>query len=261
MEYSINRNKILQNIKPDDRLLASKVMDQAFFVIKNDQTVYMDFMNPNELHIAISVLNQVKKVCHRTYGGFDNAERKMLMLCLSESNSHEDFPIDILEIKNNRFSKIFTHRDVLGSIIGLGLDRGKLGDILLTGDSGFVFVHDSISEYIMANLEYVGKAKVKTSLCCDFNLYDVQKTETISVIVPSLRVDAVVSEIFKLSRNEASKLIKSDKLFINWIPIAKIDSKLSEGDIITLRKEGRARFLGLKGTTKKGNLIIEVEKF
>ena len=170
---------------------------------------------------------------------------------------NSSFPITPLAITyNERFSRKLTHRDFLGAVLGLGLDWGKIGDIRI-GESGAVmYVAQEVAGYITENLLEVGRTSVTATT--HIELPGIEPTGTQKrITAASLRLDAVISVAFHLSRGKASTLIEAEKVFVNWA-IAKKTMQLSEGDIVTIRGTGRLRIDAISGPTKKDRVALMV---
>ena len=195
------------------------------------------------------------------YGGHEDSERMMLGFASSyEPLFNESFPIVPLAITyNGRFSRQLTHRDFLGAVLSLGLDRGKIGDIIL-GESGAVmYVAKEVADYITENLLEIGRTTV--TITPHIELTGLQATSTEKrITTASLRLDAVISVAFHLSRGNASALIESEKVFVNWA-IAKKTLQLSQGDIVTIRGTGRIRIDTILGSTKKDRTALMITVF
>lgn len=205
------------------------------------------------------------------YGGYSEAERTVALFVPSVfgvedieeyfSENEEDCPFCLLKVSKDRFSTL-THRDYLGSLMGLGIKRETVGDIIVGEDCTFIFVLKSISRYICENLTKVGRGSVKTEICplSDF-VYDEGETETVFCSVASLRLDSVASSAFNLSRTNSSLAVKSGLVYINSQQILKNDYILKEKDKIVLRGKGKVVLEEVIGESKKGRIHINIKKF
>ena len=243
----------------EDRLLFAKALDRQKSCEHKNHATYTDFMNPQR---AVVFLQQFTKrgVSAHIYGGYDDAERKMLGFAppySTEDFTNAAFPITPLTITyNGRFSRQLTHRDFLGAVLGLGLDRGKIGDIQLGDDGAIMYVADEVAGFITENLREVGRTSVSVSAGAPLNGVEATGTQK-RITAASLRADAVVSEAFHLSRGKAAALIEAEKVFVNWA-VAKKTQQLSQGDIVTIRGMGRARIDEICGATKKDRVAIVI---
>ena len=155
-----------------------------------------------------------------------------------------------------------SHRDYLGSILGLGIDRSKTGDILVFDGSALCYVKKEISDYIASNIEKVGRNSVKAKVV---DISDIElpklKTEEKSFTVASLRIDAVAGGAFNIPRGKIQLLIEGEKTFLNFLPEISPSKTVGEGDMISVRGFGRFKILSVNGKTKKDRISITVLKY
>ncbi len=260
-----NKQNILKNVsKPDEKLIFSKAFDRAYYCIKNYEPAFTEFLDPYKISSILSLLGNQYDLNIYVFGGTSNCERQKIGFFPDFMIEEEYvFPISVLEITYNpKFSKKLTHRDFLGSIIGLGIVRGKTGDIIIEDEKAFVFVDDDIAEFICSNLEKVGHTKVNVSIV-PLDLVNINNDleEIKNITAVSLRIDAVLSKIFNLSRGKVSDFVKSEKVFLNWSICENASKIVSEGDIITLRGFGRVKIIEFIGKTKKDRFLISIRKY
>ncbi|BCS81199.1 RNA-binding protein S4 [Caldicellulosiruptor diazotrophicus] len=227
---------------------------------------YSDFLTPFAIKYAVEVLlkNQ-NHILHKSWGGYVGSERNILALFSRDFEEYVEnltYPIQkiLIEAKNN-----LSHRQILGSLIGNGLKRDKIGDILVKENSALVFVKDEIATYIVTNIDKIGKVNVKCSLIennqIDINWFINNNSKRIVFTVASLRVDSVISHGFGISREEATDLIRQMKVAVNWIYIDKPSYPVKEGDLISVGHHGRLKIDKVLTQTKKGRISIEVLRF
>ena len=250
---------ILSHISDNDEKMAyARALDKMAAAERKNIPAFTAFFDPFKLRRFIELVGytDVKTV---PYGGFEDAERRMIGFFPDYYEfEFSDFPIKAVEIKFTRFSKGLTHRDFLGSVLGLGITREKVGDIIVEDERAVVFAENSVAEHIAANLEYVGHTKVNTALLENYTppvKIPVEKKMTVA----SLRLDAVLGGCFNLSRTKTAELIKGEKAFINWLGESSPSKQVNEGDILTLRGSGRAVIKEVNGKTKKDRVLITVE--
>lgn len=260
-----SKQEFLKRIKkPEDKFWYSKALEQAYSCIKTSDFAFTDFSDPLKIGEVVAFLKDENKFSIKAYGGFDNSERLMLGFYPAYLEmKYSDFPIKAIKIEyNEKFSKNLTHRDFLGSILGLGIKREKIGDILAFQGYCIVFVEVTIADYISYNLEKVRHTKVKSSIVQPEKLADIEvKMEERTIIISSLRLDAVVSGAFGISRSKAAELINADKAFLNWQNETNTSKSVSEGDILTLRGTGRIKVDEIAGKTKKDRIVLNITKF
>ena len=197
-------------------------------------------------------------------GGAQQAERQMARFGDPDELGYEEpFPITCLRIEPlaEKFADQLTHRDFLGAIMNLGIDRSTVGDIFIDGKKGYVFCTDTIALWLMENLEQVRHTHVR---CV--------KVESVSDIpgrqlsyreenVASLRCDVILAAVWKLSRSWSLELFRQKKVFINGRLTENNSYALKEGDVLSARGFGKFIFRGEKHTTKKGKLVVGVDLF
>ena len=185
-------------------------------------------------------------------GGYDMAERRILGFDINKTP-----PITSIHCTYNaKFNTNPGHRDYLGSISGLGIDRGKIGDICIVPDGAVVFVHKDMADYICMNLKKAGHTPIK--ICINEKDISLDKVlESRHINIQSMRLDAIIGAAFKLSRSTAQDLIDAEKVFVNW-QIGKKAQILKEGDNITLRGKGRIKIGEILGQTKKDRIRLVI---
>jgi RNA-binding protein YlmH len=250
--------------EPEEKLLFSKVLNQASLCEKTHEPCFSDFLDPfraaqyQKAFAAQGRLNLTVK----SFGGDAGAERQMLGFSPDYAAFEEsDFPIAVIKIEYDaRFSNKLSHRDFLGAILGLGIDRSKIGDINLMENHAFAYTNKEIADYIIYHLEKVGHTKVRCALSeIDADALE-RSEEEATIIVASMRIDTVVSHIFQLSRGKATALIDAEKVFVNWQPVKSASKPIAEGDTVTLRGKGRAKIIEITGKSKKDRFIVTITR-
>ena len=206
------------------------------------------------------------------YGGYDDAERKVVLFVPEfyavDSDSVDDFlrendmnPLDVLSVKKDKFSEL-SHRDYLGALMGLGLKRDVIGDIIINDDGCYIICLKSISRYITENLKQAGRGQLSVTIG-DFKLLQSKesKTETVFVSVASLRLDCLVASAFKLSRTNAVNAINQGIVYVNSEQIYKSDYILKSGDKLVLRGKGKVIIDEIIRENKKGRLHLNIKRY
>jgi len=243
--------------QPDTKLLFSKVLDRALLCEKRGFKTFSDFLDPLSARAFTELLE--KEACNvMSYGGAFGCERLMLGFHNEyDTLSETDFPIHAIEIMHSNDK--LTHRDFLGSILGTGVTRDKVGDIFVFAERAIVFLDSSISEFVLGALVSVGSTSISCSILeDDFLIAPFADTQAKNIIVSSMRLDTIVSATFNISRGKATKLIESEKAFVNWQATKSTSKLVSEGDNITLRGTGRAKIEKINGTTSKDNISVSI---
>ncbi len=255
----MKKRDILKSISDEDeRLAAAKAFDKLEIAVKTYKPEFTGFMDPYKAH---SIKERISggECAVVIYGGYDESERvKMGFFPEFCEPCAEDFPITPIEIAYNRqYSRKLSHRDFLGSILGLGITRDKVGDIVIEESRAVAFADSDIAEYICASLERVWHTKVGTRLLKSFTPVQNEVNEK-RLTVSSLRLDAVVSGVFNISRGRAAELVKGEKAFVNWRLITSVSHNVCQGDIVTVRGTGRVKINEVLGNTKKDRIALSV---
>ena len=223
--------------------------------------VYSDFLGLSE----ISELCVMRfSVPTNLWGGYEDAER--CVVCFGDREyfmDNKDYPIKCILIKpvNQKFADALTHRDFLGSLMGLGIRREVLGDIIITENCGYLFCLDTISDYIIENLTQVRHTTVKCALTENIPTNVLPQPEYKEIIVSSERLDVLVSAIYKMSRSQVLPIFHTEKVFVNGAVKISPSTIINIGDKISVRGFGRFVYKGVLRTTKKDRLVIGVEVF
>ena len=237
--------------------------------IKNN-VQYLDFLDFREQHLLQKIINTVKVENYIFCGSIDNAERKVLLFYpeklsdLIKNNIKSILPIKCIRIKlpKEMYGK-YSHRNYLGGLIKLGIKREKIGDILVFEDGADIIILEEIEKFLLANLGTL--TRFNKSLIESIELDNIREKkinkQEINIIVPSLRIDAVISDILKTSRGKVDELLKEGRVFLNYEDIYKATKQVKEKDILVVRGKGKFEIGSTDGMTKNGRLRMKVIKF
>lgn len=203
------------------------------------------------------------------WGGFADAERTVLFILpdyIDDSTpfvpTEEDEPLCLFSCRTKAGARALSHRDYLGSLLALGVERSVIGDILVYENGADIIVMKSIAEYLLANYEKAGTTPLKTEILPITALTPpAVKTQTVRESVASLRLDNMLTAVFPISRTAATEAIAKGLVFVNDTEAKKPDVHLREGDKLVLRGHGKAYFREIAGTTKKGRIAVLFEKY
>ncbi len=246
----------------DDQLLKKRILELAGLCYHRDIQTSTGFLSLNEQDIFHSIEKTLPPVRIRLEGGFDTAERKILCFLASYEDDNISIPITVLDVtfSNIRFSETLTHRDYLGAIMNLGIERSCIGDILLKDDGCYVFCQDKMADYLCQELKTVRHTPVGCHKAESAKSI-VQKTERITGSVASARLDSVIAMVFSSSRTKVVPLIEGEKVFINGRSVTSPAVQLKEDEIVSVRGLGKFKFAGFGGLSKKGRQYIYVDKY
>lgn len=198
------------------------------------------------------------------YGGTEHAERQMARFGNAEEFGYEEpFPIVCLCVEPllEKFADSFTHRDFLGAIMNLGIDRATVGDILLDGKKAWVFCTEAMASYLAENLDQVKHTHVRVRVVDGIENIPVRQLKPLEENVSSLRCDSVAASVWNLSRSQSLELFRQKKVFVNGRLLENNSYLLKKDDVISVRGFGKFIFREEKHTTKKGKLVIGVDLF
>lgn len=219
-----------------------------------------DFLDPRERFIVQSVLGS-NDIRMESIGLFPGAERQRVLLYPSYYEpTAADFNITVFELKYPVKFVTLRHPDILGSLMSVGLDRSKFGDIRIEGERIQFAVADEVSLYLKTN--FISAAKVKVQLLEVENVSEmitaVEEWHEESHTVSSMRLDTVVSSVYNISRQKASALIHGGKVKVNWTIQEQPSFELHESDMVSSRGFGRIKVLMVEGRTRKDKVRLQI---
>ncbi len=223
---------------------------------------FSGFLTPEEQSVLLTDRMFTGKVA--LYGGAEGAERRIARFgSESDLGYSEDFPVICLQISplNDKFASPLSHRDYLGALMNLGIERSCIGDIIVREHTAYVFCIERIAPYITENLVRIGRNDIRAEVCDALPEGSFYKTETLRLTVTSLRIDCLASAACKLSRTKTAELMREKKLLINSAVCEKPERLLKEQDRFSVRGIGKFRFKETLGESKKGKIIIILEKY
>ncbi|MFT9598361.1 RNA-binding protein [Mesobacillus sp.] len=244
---------IYQHFRPEEREFIDQVINWKEYVEQNYAPKLTDFLDPREQQILSTVIGKHPDVKWELFGGAKGTERKRALLFPEYLEAkEEDFQIKLFGIDYAKKFVNIEHRQVLGSLMSLGLKRGKFGDILIDGDVVQFFAADEIADYIRLQLESIGRASIGLSeLPIEKAVGITEEWNEMTTTVSSMRLDTVMSALFNLSRQKSQLLIQQGQVKVNWTAIENTAFECGEGDIISARGYGRAKMITIEGKTKK----------
>lgn len=203
-------------------------------------------------------------VSYDFFGGYDNAERCIAVFGNKDEFGYlPDMPVKyiLIEPLQMKFADALTHRDFLGSVIGLGVKRETLGDIVIKDNRAYLVCLDTVADYVIENLDKVRHTSVKCSVWDNVPADVLPELTYEEYIVSSERLDVVISAVYNLSRNESQKKIDSELVFCNSVLMTSSSATLQNGTIVSVRGFGRFVYDGVLRPTKKGRNVIAVRKY
>ena len=271
----MNKQEILkQYSKEEDKILVAKLLDKVQFVSQKNQIQTTDFLDGYEQKIAQKVLQQVKYRTAIFYGGYEEAERKMIyffpekLMDLIEEELQNNKMIQkemkaiTIQLPNDLKGQ-YQHRDYLSGLMKLGIKREKIGDILVRENGADILVQEDILNYLLNNLPELTrfqKAEIFVKEISKLEIVPV-KLEKMTILVPQLRLDVVISELLHASRTKADEVISQERVLVNYETKTKNATMLQARDLLTIRGKGKFKIGEVISQTTKGKLRVEVEKY
>lgn len=244
----------------------ARVIDRAEQAIRTWEPVATDFLSPPELFEAQAVFERLTEVHTIASGGYPQAERQRLMIARSEIPFAQQFdgqpvPLAALNIAGNFLFDTASHRDFLGSLLGTGLVRDKVGDIIVLGERGAqAIVVPELVDFLTSSLTQVRSVPVKTQVIAltELRVREPRKKE-MTTVEASMRLDAVASAGFGMSRSKMADMITAGDVRVNWKPVTQASHSLQMGDLVAIRGKGRLE-IGEVAVTKKQRYRVQLTR-
>lgn len=247
----------------EELLFQKRLIDLSRTAYQRGIIMFSDFMNLNELNILHTLPKEELYSRYETFGGYAEAERQMVAF-LPDALCYEVFyPFSILRIRplNTKFSEELTHRDYLGAILNLGIERCKTGDILIQDKEAIVFVTEKMADFLSENLTRIRHTSVMVQKEEPREFHYEPSFEEIRGTVASVRLDSLLPLAFSSSRSRLSGLIEGKKVFVNGRLIVSNGYRVREKDIVSVRGMGRFRYEGILSETRKGRYYVKIRKY
>ena len=240
-----------------------RIRELANLSYQRDIVTFSDFLNLNEQNIVREQKNQMPGVVIECFGGYEQAERQMMAFHPDALPFSWTYPIRCLKIEPlaAKFSENLNHRDFLGAILNLGIDRAVVGDIIVQKTTAWIFCHEKIADFIVENLTRVRHTTMKITPVDDPDCFPEPEFQEISGTCASVRLDALIALAFQSSRSSMVSFIEGEQVFVNGKLITSNGYEPHVGDIVSVRKKGRFRYEGITGNTKKGRCAVRLLKY
>lgn len=267
---SMNKQELLKDYKKqEDKICLSQVLDKIEFSKTREKLEYTDFLDMYQISLVENFLRKMSFKNYQLFGGYTESERKILIVYpekynekMIEKNYNKMLKIVRIELPEEEYGK-YSHRNYLGGIVKLGLKREKVGDILVSENGADIIVVNEFAEILKKELPSLTRfenSKIAIEEISNIREKKV-KIEEISIIVPSLRMDNIVSDLARTSRSKAAQIISQERVFINGQNETKLSKQLKLNDVITIRGKGRFVIKEFAGTTRSGRTVVKVEKY
>ena len=252
-----------------DRLLISKIIDKIKFCETKNKIQTTDFLDQMEQKLVENFLKSQKINNYLYTGGFEQAGRKMLIIypvkltdIITNINLNEYMNVIRIKLPNEMEGE-YSHKNYLGGLMKLGINREKIGDIVVDDSGADILIMPEMEKFLLNNIPSLtrfSKSKIEKIDIEELRQINIKK-EVIKITVSSMRIDNIVAELAKCSRGKANEILEQERVLVNYETIKKSSKEIKEKDNITIRGKGRFIISSIVGNSRKGRLFIEVEKF
>lgn len=252
------KERISRHFTDDDRNDALNLYERYLLAMDKDIPTFGKCFYPPNIWTWFEDNLTTKNFKVETNGFFQESERRMI----SFNNKYDSpFPMKLIKIENtSKFSKLI-HRDFLGGMISLGIERNKIGDLLVDENVCYVPVHEDIESFILYNLEKIAKVICKVSVVEKIEQIPKFKFKEEIILISSLRIDGIVSKITNLSRAKAATMIEQGQVLINYVKIKNKSYELKGEERITIRGFGKFIIGDSIGNSKSGKIKVIIKKY
>lgn len=246
----------------DEEILQKRFIELANKSYNSGIFTFTEFLGLAEQSAFNAIKKDIRGITFSTFGGAVGAERVVVRFGSAEELGYEmPYPISIIKAEptSQKYADRLSHRDFLGALLNLGIERDRLGDIVIINNVGYIFALESIAGYIAENLIKVKRTDISASIVTDLPDGELYRTEQRTVQISGERLDAVIARVFSLSREDAQILFKKRLVFADGREIDSSSYTPKEGERISVRGHGRFIYLGTRSLSKKGKLNVAVE--
>jgi len=253
----------------EEKLLIAKFTDKIKECKRKNKIVNTGFLNMNQKNIIQKELNRLKEKDYMFFGGYEDAHSKILVLYPQKIPAKilQDNLKNIIKVINIKLPKEligkYEHKNYLSAVMIQGLGRERIGDIIVHSDEAYIVVLKENAEYLRDSLQELTRFKKSQIYIIDFEDIKIkpQEFEEFNIKVVSNRIDAIVAEIAKTSRNKAEEYIESKKVSINYQEELKYTRSVKENDVIVIRGKGKFIVENIGNKNQKGRLTINIKKY
>lgn len=248
----------------EERILLTQIAQKAEICHEKCYLTHTKFLDMHEAALADRLLRGLGE-CGIFWGGYEQAERRMVFFLPEWMDAvpteGEDCPIVVIRCLRSK-NDALTHRDYLGSLMGLGLRRDGIGDILVSEHGADILVLKDIAPYLLMHYSQAGRKHLQTEeIPLTQLIVPEEKVTMLRDTVASMRLDAVTASLFRMSRAKAADAIRAGKVFVNQQECIHTDKEIAVHDRITLRGTGRGEVAEILGESKKGRVVLSLKRF
>ena len=247
-----------------DEEIKRHIRDLADRCYRQGRYTYTDFLNMADQSAFFDMERELDFVPYSLFGGTCGSERKILRFGSADTLGYEEsFPIRCISAVPSapRFAQELTHRDFLGAVMSLGIERDLIGDIIVRDNCAYIFCLDSMADYISGSLDKVKHTTISCEVTKEVPKGALPRFSEEEFVVSTPRCDAVTAKAYNLSRSKSIDLFRSKKVFLNGRQLENNSLSLKPGDIISVRGYGKFIFSGVSAQTGKGRCRIKIKRY
>lgn len=253
---------VYQHYRKEEQPFINQVMGWIQQVEDRYAPYLSTFLTPREVMIIKQLIGRVDSLSLKFYGGYENAERKRVLIYPDYYEpTYDDFELSVLNVNFPKKFAQLTHGRILGSLMSTGIERERVGDIITDNEAWHIVIDSSMVEYIIQQVDKIANVGVYLEkIDVDQILESSENWETVTIITSSLRLDTLLSKVYNFSRQRAKNSISSKLVKVNFVEVYRNDIEIGENDIVSLRKFGRFWISSIDGVTKKNNYRLTINK-
>ena len=250
--------------KYDEKQIKNRFLELAKRSYEQNMYTFTGFLGLTEQAIFFEIEREIGSVGYTLEGGNSLCDRKVIRFGNKEELGYEEeFPIVCIKITPliKKFSDEFSHRDFLGAIMNLGIDRSTIGDIFIKENEGYVYCLESISDYIVESLDKVKHTHIKCERITDSLRFIKDEGKTLEITVTSDRIDVVISGVYHVSRSESLSYFEKGIVYVNGRLCTSNAKNLKAREVVNVRGKGKFLYEGTQHITKKDKCRISVQVY
>ncbi len=248
----------------EEELLKRRILDLANRSFRSGIYTFSGFMSAGDQAQIYDMEKELRFVPWTFFGGDEDCERRMLRFGSEETLGYtEAFPISCLVVKPQapKFADALTHRDFLGALMHLGIERDVLGDIIVKDNIGYIFCEDGMAVFLQEELTRVRHTSVSCTITRECPTAATREYAEEELVVSAPRCDSIIAKAFQLSRSQSIRLFQGGRVFLNGRLMENNSGALKPGDIISARGFGKFVFDGELKETKKGRIRVRIRRY
>ncbi|MFD1412028.1 YlmH family RNA-binding protein [Lapidilactobacillus gannanensis] len=252
---------VFQHFRPEERPFIERINDWRNQAVDEYRPILTNFLDPRQIFLVESVLGKLdQSFQYWQFGGYNQAERRRVIFAPGYYTPETaDYQLQLFEIKYPQKFAELSHGKILGTLINSGVDRSQFGDIITNGHDWQFFGVKNMTDFFTEQISKIGAINVRVEAISDMDVL-VPSNDWLdeTLLVTSFRLDTIVADTFKISRQRAKDLIEGQRVQVNWTVVTQPDFQVDLLDMLSVRKFGRVQLRAVLGQTRKERFKIQV---